>query len=110
MTILIVGGAAQGKSAFARSLSPEADIVDNLHKIVRDALENGMPVPKAVDFLGKTVVCDELGCGVVPIDTMERDWREMTGRLCCDIAAQADQVYRVCCGMAQCIKGEPCIL
>lgn len=105
MTILIVGGAAQGKRAFARSLSPETDIVDNLQNLVRDALENGTPVPEAADFAGKTVVCNELGCGVVPIDEMEREWREETGRLCCDIVARADWVYRVCCGIPQCIKG-----
>ncbi len=108
MTILIVGGAAQGKSAFARSLSPEADIVDNLHERVRRAMENGEPLPQAADFEGKTIVCNELGSGIVPMDVTERDWREATGRLCCDIAARADRVYRVCCGIAQCIKGAPC--
>ena len=39
MTILIVGGAAQGKSAFARRISPETGIVDNLQDIVREAME-----------------------------------------------------------------------
>lgn len=106
MTILIVGGAAQGKSAFARCISPEADIVDNLQDIVREAMKQGKPVPTAEAFLHKTVVCNELGCGVVPMDVMERDWREYTGRLCCDIAARADRVYRLCCGIPQCIKEE----
>ena len=106
MTILIVGGAAQGKSAFARRISPETEIVDNLQDIVREAMQEGKPVPKAEAFLGKTVVCNELGCGVVPMDAMERDWREHTGRLCCDIAARADRVYRMCCGLPQCIKEE----
>lgn len=106
MTILIVGGAAQGKSSFARKLSPETEIVDNLHHIVKMAMQEGRPVPKAESFVGKTVVCNELGCGVVPMDAFERDWRENTGRLCCDIAAKADRVYRVCCGIPQCIKEE----
>ncbi len=105
MTILIVGGMAQGKSAFARSLSSETEFVDNLQDIVRQALDTGAPVPQASEFLGKTVVCTELGCGIVPLDAGEREWREQTGRLCCDIAALADCVYRVTCGIAQCIKG-----
>ncbi|MGM9629614.1 bifunctional adenosylcobinamide kinase/adenosylcobinamide-phosphate guanylyltransferase [Butyricicoccus sp.] len=105
MTILIVGGMAQGKSAFARSLSPETELVDNLQDIVRQALDTGAPAPRASEFLGKTVVCTELGCGIVPLDAGEREWREQTGRLCCDIAALADRVYRVTCGIAQCIKG-----
>lgn len=106
MTILIVGGAAQGKSAFARCISPETDIVDNLQDIVWEAMRHGKPIPKAETFLHKTVVCNELGCGVVPMDAMERNWREYTGRLCCDIAVQADRVYRLCCGIPQCIKEE----
>lgn len=106
MTILIIGGAAQGKTAFARTLSPEQDIVDDLHVRVRQAMRDKTPLPGVSDFVGKTIVCQEVGGGVVPIDAFERDWREYTGRLCCDIAAQADRVYRVYCGIATCIKGE----
>ncbi|HBI64149.1 MAG TPA: hypothetical protein DDX51_03420 [Clostridiales bacterium] len=104
MTILIVGGAAQGKSAFARTLSPEP--TDDLQQRVRDAMTNGVPLPQAADFIGKTVVCREVGCGIVPTDAFERAWREEVGRLCCEIAQRADRVYRVTCGIAQCIKGE----
>ncbi len=105
MTILIIGGAAQGKTAFARTLSPEQDIIDDLHVRVQQALRDKTQLPKAADFAGKTVVCNEVGGGVVPMDASEREWRECTGRLCCDIAAQADRVYRVYCGIATCIKG-----
>ena len=108
MTILIIGGAAQGKSAFARTLSPEQDIIDDLHVRVqrtRAAAALFTALPQAADFAGKTVVCNEVGGGVVPMDASEREWRECTGRLCCDIAAQADRVYRVYCGIATCIKG-----
>ena len=106
MTILIIGGAAQGQTAFARTRSPEQDIVDDLHVHVQQAMRDKTPLPNASDFVGKTVVCQEVGGGVVPIDAFEREWREYTGRLCCDIAAQADRVYRVYCGIATCIKGE----
>lgn len=106
MTILIIGGAAQGKTAFARTLSPEQDIVDDLHVRVQQAMRDKTLLPGASDFVGKIIVCQEVGGGVVPIDAFERDWREYTGRLCCDIAAQAERVYRVYCGIATCIKGE----
>lgn len=106
MTVLIVGGAAQGKSAFAHSLQLDTEIADDLHLLVRDAMQAGKALPQAADFTDKTVVCDELGCGIVPVDAFEREWRENVGRLCCDIAAQADRVYRVCCGIGQCIKGD----
>ena len=106
MTVLIVGGASQGKTAFAKSIALEQNIVDDLHELVRNAMKNGMDVPKAEAFEDMTVVCNELGCGIVPMDAFEREWREAVGRLCCDIAKRADKVYRVCCGIPQCIKEE----
>ena len=55
MTILIIGGAAQGKSAFARTLSPEQDIIDDLHVRVQQALRDNTALPQAAEFAGKTV-------------------------------------------------------
>ena len=72
---------------------------------VQQGLRDNTALPQAAEFAGKIVVCQEVGGGVVPIDAQEREWRECTGRLCCDIAAQADRVYRVYCGIATCIKG-----
>ena len=57
------------------------------------------------DLLGREVVaCREVGCGVVPLDRADRDRREAVGRLCCDLAAQAEAVYRVNCGIAMRLK------
>lgn len=53
MTILIIGGAAQGKSAFARTLSPEQDIIDDLHVRVQRALRDNTALPQAADFAAK---------------------------------------------------------
>ncbi len=50
------------------------------------------------------VICDELGCGVVPVDAFEREWRERTGRVCCMLAKRAESVERVLCGLAMRIK------
>lgn len=55
---------------------------------------------------GKTlvVICDEVGCGVVPMDAFERAWREKVGRVCCYFAKEAAQVIRVVCGVGSRIK------
>lgn len=123
MTTLIIGGQAQGKTELAHALCPEAmcfdggtmaleqldqcELVDDLHLLVRRLLELGKnPDMLLSNLRNKTVVCTEIGCGVVPVDRMERDWREVTGRLCCDLAAQADRVILVRCGIARVIKGE----
>lgn len=52
----------------------------------------------------KLLITDDIGCGIVPVDPFERMCREETGRICCRIAAGAEQVWRVCCGLGQRIK------
>lgn len=124
--ILITGGAYQGKSAFAKKLaaenrsdaeSPLPDeenlktfrIVEDIHKIIAEALREGRDpyaeietrvhsVPDAI------VTVQELGCGIVPIDPFDREWREVTGRISCRLAGEASAVYRMVCGIPQRIK------
>ena len=55
---------------------------------------------------GVVILCDEVGCGVVPVDPAERAWREETGRLCCELAQKADRVERIFCGLSMVLKGE----
>ena len=50
------------------------------------------------------IVSDELGCGIVPVEKTDRLWRELTGRICTCLAAQADEVVRVMCGIGVKIK------
>ena len=52
------------------------------------------------------VIATEVGGGVVPIDPAERAARERAGRLNCLLAARADAVVRVFCGIPMVIKGE----
>lgn len=52
----------------------------------------------------RILVTDEVGYGIVPIDPLERCYREETGRICCLAAKEAEQVWRVCCGLGQRIK------
>ena len=52
------------------------------------------------------IVTNELGYGVVPIEPFDRKWREKTGRICTELAAKADSVTRVVCGIGILLKGE----
>ena len=52
------------------------------------------------------VIQTEIGGGIVPMDRAEREKREAAGRLGCLLAARADTVIRVCCGLPQLLKGE----
>ena len=52
------------------------------------------------------LICGEVGCGVVPAQPEQREWREKVGRLCCRLAARAERVERVFCGLPMTLKGE----
>lgn len=115
---LIIGGAGQGKLDYALGslgLTEDAvarDPVDAEGRPVFDALETwlrGHP-EETLDALleanpGVVILCDEVGCGVVPMDREERAWREAVGRLCCRLARRADRVVRVFCGLPMTLKG-----
>ncbi len=107
---LIIGGNRQGKLAYALSLGytmedvattlpTDKPIVYGLQNLTRQN-----PALSAADIPDCIVICDELGCGVVPMDREDRAWREHTGRLCCELAQKADRVDRVFCGIAMQLK------
>jgi len=119
MLVLVVGGSFQGKSDFAKSFG--MPVMDNLHQKVREMMEeskinlnraihqaNDMVYDKILNIARKhsgVIVCDEIGCGIIPAEKFERDYREITGRILCEIAKMADEVYKVEAGIAMKIKG-----
>lgn len=106
--ILITGGAFQGKARFASEHYPWMEILPDYHLTVREQLAAGLdPVREAEKIAGKpdlAVICDEIGCGVVPVNEEERKWREAAGRVQCLFAEKADDVVRVVCGIGQYLK------
>lgn len=52
------------------------------------------------------VIATEIGGGIVPIDPAERAAREAAGRLACLLAARADCVVEMFCGLPTVWKGE----
>lgn len=106
MTVLLIGGAWQGKAALAERLYLALPLTKNLHQMVRQTLAAGRdPMELLPALRGHAVTCDEVGCGVVPLDPEEERYREAVGRLCCALAAEADAVVRVIAGVPQYIKG-----
>lgn len=129
--ILVVGGAFQGKLEFARTLKrggvmlerildgenldesriASADVVNRFHLYLRLLLKQGRDVMEAVQSLLRQnpdviLVAAEVGCGVVPMDAFDRQYRETVGRVCCMLAKEARAVYRVTCGIGVPIKEE----
>lgn len=108
--IFIVGGAYQGKTSFAdRNFSDTCKIIHHYHEEIRLQMKKGMdPLEEAKKLLLSedrlVIICDEVGSGLVPVDAFERAYREQVGRVGGYLAAQAEQVIRVICGIGQTIK------
>ena len=84
-------------------------IVNHLHRYIREQLHQGNdPEAAIMAFLVEcpdcVVICDEIGNGIVPMEAEERIYRERTGRILEQLAAQADEVVRVVCGIGLKIK------
>ncbi|MEG2119128.1 MAG: bifunctional adenosylcobinamide kinase/adenosylcobinamide-phosphate guanylyltransferase [Pseudoflavonifractor sp.] len=116
---LIIGGRGQGKLDYVlEKLGLTQDAVahdpERAEKLpVLAGLETWLrshPEPDWQALLAENprlvILCDEVGCGVVPVDPAERAWRERVGRTCCRLAARADRVERIFCGIATTLKGE----
>lgn len=52
------------------------------------------------------LIAADISCGVVPIDAVEREWREAHGRLLNYLSAEADTVIRMFMGIAEILKGD----
>lgn len=125
---MVIGGCFQGKKKFALEKFPceenavadgmncefeeifEAKMVLHFHEYIRRRLEAGLDCKDLASVLnernpGLVIVTNELGYGVVPISAFDRKYREDTGRICCKLAELSDEVWRVCCGVGNCIKG-----
>lgn len=105
--VLVVGGVNQGKYAFAKSLSE--DVVRDFHMQVHNHMEQGrnpweLMREKLAAHPDGVFTMAELGCGLVPADRFMREYRETAGRISCALAAEAEAVYRVCCGIVTRIK------
>lgn len=122
---MIIGGAFQGKSAYARKEYPkltwtdgeEADEVSLLsargvmgfEKYIRKELAAGRDVKNLAKKIlagnpDVVLVSEEVGYGVVPVDAFAREYREAVGRICTELAAGSTKVTRVICGIGTVIK------
>lgn len=122
---MIIGGAFQGKSAYARKEHPklvwtdgaEADEASLLcargvlgfEEYIRKELAAGRDVTDLAERLiagnpDVVLVSTEVGYGVVPADAFIREYREAVGRICTKLAAYSTKVTRVVCGIGTVIK------
>ena len=108
--VLIFGGAYQGKLAYAmeRFGLAESDVF-RIDKWILELVRADADVEEAVgqfidDNPGAVVVCDDISCGVVPVDPLMRKWREAVGRALAKLSRKSDEVIRLFCGIPTKIK------
>lgn len=122
---MIIGGAFQGKAAYAKKEHPEivfvrgetldekglleAEGVLGFQDYIRKEMQNGKNVQDLAEKLimhnpDLVLVSEEVGYGVVPVDAFDRAYREAVGRICTKLAAHSKKVTRVICGIGMVIK------
>ena len=125
---LVIGGYAQGKLQYVlhqyninkmmiydarlpenSSQQGSIIIINHFHDWVKTRLlDSGNPAEEIFQFVDQypdcVIISDEIGNGIVPMDAFERTYREQTGRILVALAARAEEVERVICGIGQKIK------
>ena len=108
--MLVCGPLMSGKKDFARAYLARRglDFEENCVWDVQALAAAAADLDALAEGLSRyaVVVATETGGGVVPTDPAQRAAREAAGRLCCLLAARADTVVRVFCGLPAVLKGE----
>ena len=122
---MIIGGAYQGKTDYAKEQYPDLNWVSgaltseselmtaqgifDFQEYIRRELEEDRDVSDLAERIISgnpklVIVSQEVGYGVVPIDAFDRKYREAVGRVCTKLAAYSHRVTRVVCGIGTVIK------
>ena len=126
--ILIIGGMYQGKRDYAIkrfkisekdifhcdeaiSVTPKGLICNEIDKWILALLKDGADVEAAVRRYADEnpeiiIICNDISCGIVPVDPLMRAWRESVGRTMIMLAQEAQEVIRLFCGIATTIKNR----
>lgn len=124
---MIIGGAYQGKTEYARKMYPQlswisgelagekelmsAQGVTDFQQYIHRELKEGKDVSDLAERIIRDnpdviLVSQEVGYGVVPVDAFDRKYREVVGRVCTKLAAYSHKVTRVVCGIGTVIKDD----
>lgn len=121
-----IGGRAQGKLAFVKEKYPgkkriaegasageedcvRAEIIDHFHLYLGRFGEDTAAALRSLERICREnpeviIICDEIGCGIVPLEKRERVYRENVGRMMCRVVERAEHVERLICGIPQRLK------
>ena len=104
--IFITGPLYSGKRTFAQTL-PGHNL--KMRADVQTLAADAADLSALADRLAHEydiLIATEVGGGVVPMDVKQRADREAAGRLACLLAARAECVVQMFCGIPTVLKGE----
>ena len=101
--LFITGPLYSGKRTFAKKLGGTCCFEVQKQAETTEDLE---VLAKILSEKYDIITATEVGGGVVPVDATERANREKAGRLACLLAARADCVVQMFCGIPTVLKGE----
>ena len=132
--ILVTGGIYQGKCEIAKAMYQQkrkktadrelvladescndaqkllyADVILQFHLWIRRWMEEhkdpyAMTKHLVQENADVIITLAQVGCGIVPMEAFDREYRETVGSIGCLLADKAQEVYMVHCGIAQQIK------
>ncbi len=100
--LFIIGPLYSGKRTFAKKFGGRQ--INDVQTLAANAADLEELADKLADY--DVVIATEIGGGIVPIAPAERAAREAAGRLACLLAARADCVVELFCGLPTVLKGE----
>lgn len=127
--VLIIGGAYQGKLSYVlkeyskkasdvydcsvecSAAPPNLKIIYHFERWILTCVRvNPNPESVIAEYLktltDEIIVCEDISCGLVPVDQELRMWRETVGRTLTVLSVRADRVVRLFCGIPTILKGE----
>lgn len=125
--ILAIGGAYQGKLDFVKNefnisnddiffcsenncyIDFDKKVINSLHLFILSMIKNNKdPVSYIKEniekFKDKIIICDDISCGIVPIEEDMRILREKIGYSLSIITKESERVIRVFCGVPMDLK------
>lgn len=123
--ILIFGGAYNGKLEFVKEkyktigkeiffckdehLDFDKKVISGLHIFTKACIMNKVSSLESIEnninlLKDKIIICDEINSGIVPIEKIDREWREETGRVLQFLTQNSAEIYRIFFGIAEKLK------
>lgn len=123
--ILVFGGAYNGKLEFVKekydisneeiffsrdeNLEFEKKVICGLHMLTRACILKKLDPLKLIKnnmelLQDKIIICDEINSGIVPMEKLDREWREATGRILQFLSKNSSDIYRIFFGIEEKIK------